>query len=81
MKRHAAIEAAAAYMGAPGTEEDVDPLCLWSKAQAWESNPPTIYIGYDDKCFFDKPVTETDPKAVYGAAPRKNRLGELYMEL
>ena len=37
------------WEGSKGDDEDEDdPLCLWSKANAFESNPPTIYVGYDD---------------------------------
>ena len=37
-------------------EEGEDPLCLWSNALQIESNPPSIYVGYNDPCFIEYPV-------------------------
>jgi hypothetical protein len=72
------------WPGSAGDDEDEDdPLCLWSKANAFETNPPTIYVGYDDPCF-----RAADPDALiyedpdwYGAPPGKDAEGKPSMDL
>ena len=60
---------AAIYTGATGADSEEDPLCLWSVAHAFEGNPPTIYVGWNDICF--------DP-AEGGFAPEKSFVEQLY---
>lgn len=67
-------ELAVAYSGATGAEEKVDPLCLWSVANAFEFNPPTIYVGYDDPCFEDGGEDG-------GGVPGTNAAGEKVLDL
>eukprot|EP01043_Picozoa_sp_COSAG02_P023029 COSAG02_NODE_1217_length_13824_cov_14.009180_2_plen_275_part_00 len=38
-----------------GTDVGADPLCLWSITYQWETNPPSLYIGYDDPCWIHYP--------------------------
>jgi hypothetical protein len=44
--------------GPSGEEGEVDPLCLWSTVYQWETNPSSIYIGFDDPCWLHYPPGE-----------------------
>jgi hypothetical protein len=43
------------WAGATGEDGETDPLCLWSTIYQWETNPPSLYIGYDDPCWLHYP--------------------------